>query len=104
MDIHITLDGASFADVHAGPMMMNYVIRFGSGKQLTFKSWRLGTEYRYEWDLGNIRFKFLETLLGNDRRLLRVSLTDHTPVDLEQPVLILLTTVVYMAKAGPIGS
>ena len=104
MDIHITLDGMPFADVHVGPMMMNYVIRFHSGNALTFKSWRLGTEYRHEWDLGKVKFKFMGTLLGSDRHLLRVSLTDHSPVDFEQLVLVLLTTVVYMAQVGPVGS
>lgn len=101
LDIQITLDGAPFAEVHIGPMMMKYVIRFHSGKELTFKSWRLGTEYRYEWDIGKIKFKFMEKLLGDNRHLLRVSLTGDSPVDFERLVMVLLTTVVFMAGIGP---
>lgn len=104
LNLRLTLDEAPFAEVHVAPMMMKYVIKLPSGHRLTFKSWRLGTEYRYEGHFGRLVFKPIWKPLSADRHVMRVSASDLPSADLERLVLILLTTFIFMADVGPQGS
>jgi hypothetical protein len=98
--LNMTVDKAPFASVYVGPMMLGYTVRFASGPEIALKSWHLGTEYRYEGELGRFTFKFHGKMLGKDQRLIVLTANDNASIRFEHLALAILGSILFMTEIG----